>query len=162
MTDTSLPAAGFSTRRDLLGTGLAAVVVIVLPSCVWATPQEVARSITDTFGEHPFTEGRISLSVPALAETGNSVPVTVRVDSAMTAQERIRRLAIFAEANPRPKIAEVVFGPAAAEAHFTTNIRLSGTQRIVCVAEASDGTLMSAAHEVRVVVGACTTLDSRY
>jgi len=146
-------------RRQILA-GLAAITVIPLPA--FATPDEVAAAILATFGDRPMTEGPITIEAPPLAETGNSVPVTLRVDRPMAAADRILRLALFTERNPRPKVFEAAFGPAAAEAVVTTNIRLNGTQTILCVAEAADGSLIRAAQEIRVVVGACTTLEIQF
>lgn len=151
-------AISLSRREVLLG-----LVAVTLPLPVSATPAEVANAIEETFGETPIADSdEITLELPPLAESGNSVPLTVKVASPMTADDRISRLALFAEANPRPKICEIAFGPAAAEAQITTNIRLSSTQTVVCIAEKADGSLISARHEVRVAVGACTTLPGRY
>ena len=146
-------------RRDTL-LGLAAVLVLPLPAR--ATPADVVDSIAETFGDRPLREGAITLEAPPLAESGNSVPLTVSVESAMEGDDRVVRLALFAEENPRPKTCDVVFGPAAVEARLTTNIRLASTQSIVCVAEMADGSLIQARRAIRVVVGACTTLPGRY
>lgn len=144
------------SRRETL-LGLAATL---LPLPVSATPAEVAESITAVFGERPVEEGFIVLELPALAETGNSVPLTVRCEA--DAPGTVRRLAVFTETNPRPLACVVSFGPMAGEARITTNLRLASTQTIVCVAELDDGRLISSRQEVRVVVGACTTLPGRY
>jgi len=140
-------------RATILGIGC----VLVLPRPAAATPEEVRASIIETFGPGALAEGPIELELPPLAESGNSVPLTVRVP-----QGGVRRLALFTEQNPRPKACEAIFGPASAETSLTTNIRLASTQFVICVAEMSDGSLMTARHEVRVVVGACSTLPSRY
>lgn len=147
----------FSRRQTLLGLG-----ALILPLPVWATPAEVRERIAALFGPAPLIEGPITLDLPALAETGNSVPLTVQVDNEMTSTDRILRLALFAEENPRPVICEAAFGPRACRAELTTNIRLAATQSIICVAEHLDGQLLTARREVRVVVGACTTLPGRY
>lgn len=149
---------GRLTRRSTM-LGLAAVA---LPLPLRASPDEVRASIAALFGDRPMQEGPITMDLPALAETGNSVPIAVRIDSPMTEGDRILRLALFAEENPRPIICEANFGPAACEARLSTNIRLSATQSVVCVAEHSDGRLLARRQEVRVVVGACTTLPGRY
>ena len=145
-------------RRDTL-LGLA---VLFLPLPAEATPADVLKSISKTFGDRPIDEGAINLEAPPLAESGNSVPLTAWVESPMTGNDRVVRLVLFAEQNPRPKTCEVIFGPAAAEARLTTNIRLASTQSVVCVAEMADGRLIQARHAIRVIVGACTTLPGRY
>ncbi|MBW7920800.1 MAG: sulfur oxidation protein SoxY [Rubellimicrobium sp.] len=149
-------------RRLLAGAGgLAAIAVVPLPAA--ATPADAAAAITEAFGDdRPFTDGPIIIEAPALAETGNSVPITVRAERAMDAPDRITRMALFSENNPRAALFAVSFGPAAAEAAIATNIRLNGTQQIICVAETADGTLIRAIHEIRVVVSACTTLEAQF
>ncbi len=144
------------SRRETL-LGLAATF---LPLPASATPAEVAESIVAVFGERPVAEGPIVLELPALAETGNSVPLTVSCDPEATGP--VARLAVFTEMNPRPLACVVSFGPMAAEIRITTNLRLASTQAVVCVAELEDGSLISSRQEVRVVVGACTTLPGRY
>lgn len=144
------------SRRETL-LGLAATF---LPLPVSATPSEVANSIAAIFGDRPIAEGPIKLELPPLAETGNSVPLTVICET--QALGRVRRLAVFTEMNPRPLACLASFGPMAAEARITTNIRLASTQAVVCVAELEDGKLISSRQRVRVVVGACTTLPGRY
>lgn len=149
-------------RRSLLaGAGsLVALTVVALPAS--ATPADAAAAITDLFGDRPFSQGPVVIEAPPLAETGNSVPITVRVDRPVDDPDRITRLAIFSENNPRPSILEARFGPAAAEISVATNIRLNGTQQIICVAETAGGELYRAVHEIRVVVSACTTLEAQF
>lgn len=146
-------------RETLLG-----LAVLLLPLPVHATPAQVAESIVETFGRKPEDDGDrlITIEAPPLAESGNSVQITVAVNSPMTAEDRVMRLAVFAEENPRPKTCEVVFGPAAAEARLITNIRLAATQSIVCVAEMADGRVIEARRAIKVIVGACTVLPGRY
>ena len=149
-------------RRSLLtGAGsLVALTVVGLPAS--AAPEDAAAAITELFGDRPVSEGPVVIEAPPLAETGNSVPITVRVDRPAAAPDRVTRLAIVSENNPRPSILEARFGPAAAEISLTTNIRLNGTQQIICVAETATGELYRAVHEIRVVVSACTTLEAQF
>lgn len=159
---TQIPAPFKATRRDAVGLALGALSVAVLPSTAQATPEEVTASVAETFGAGAIADGRIIITVPKLAETGNSVPLTVAVESPMTEADHVRRIAVFAEQNPRPKVCEVFLSPASGVAEIETNIRLSGTQEILVVAEMSDGSLWKARQQVRVVVGACSTLSARF
>lgn len=149
-------------RRELFAGSVMLAVAMLLPRVGVATPSDVAQSIDETFGIRPHEPGPVTITIPPLAETGNSVPLTATVDNPMTETNRILRLALFAENNPRPKLAEARFGPMAAQAVLSTNIRLNGSQKVICIAERSDGILLRAEAEVRVVVGACTTLNARY
>jgi len=151
------------TDRRMILRGMAGLAALsVLPIRAAATPEMVAAAIADAFGTNDIPPGPITLTVPPLAESGNAVPITAQADSPMTADDRILRLALFSESNPRPKLVEVRFGPAAAQAIVTTNIRLNGTQTVTCIAETADGRLFRADQIVRVVVGACTTLELRF
>lgn len=155
------PLLTFS-RRKLGALSVSGVAALAMPRAVQAAPADVDQSITATFGNAPIQDGRIALTVPKLAESGNSVPITVAVESPMTEADHVTRIAVFAEQNPLPKIVEAHLSPASGVAVMETNIRLSGTQGVVAVAEMSDGSLWRARHEIKVVVGACTVLPARY
>jgi sulfur-oxidizing protein SoxY len=101
------------------------------------------------------TPGRVRFGVPPLVENGNSVPVTVTVDSPMTAAEHVRRIAIFNERNPQPNVIVAHLGPRAGRAILSTRMRLATSQRVVAVAELSDGTFWSDSVEVVVTLAAC-------
>lgn len=148
------------TRRGLLAGLGATLTVVSMP--VLAADDDTAAAIKAAFGINPRTTGKVQLTLPPLAENGNVVPLTVTVDSPMSATGYVKRVAIFANRNPRPLIASFMFGPKAAKAVFSTNMRLSGTQDVIGIAEMSDGTLYQAQVRVMVTVGACDTLSIRY
>jgi sulfur-oxidizing protein SoxY len=103
----------------------------------------------------PIREGRVTLDVPRLAESGNSVPLKVVVASPMTAADHVTRIHILSEQNPIARIATFRLGPRAGRAEVATNIRLATTQNIHAIAEMSDGSLWEAASEVVVLLAAC-------
>jgi sulfur-oxidizing protein SoxY len=149
-------------RREALlalGTG---VLIAVVPLPGLASDAETADAIRLLYGERMLNPGRVTLKLPALAESGNSVPLTLDVDSPMSGQDRVMRASIFASRNPRPLVATVLFGPRAGRATFSTNIRLSGTQDVIAIAELSDQTLWTAQVRVLVTVGACDVLQMRF
>ena len=148
------------TRRGLLAGLSATLTLVAMP--VLAADDDTAAAIKAAFGINPRTTGKVQLTLPPLAENGNVVPLTVTVDSPMTASDYVKRVAVFANRNPRPLIANFVFGPKAAKSVFSTNMRLSGTQDVIGIAEMSDGTLYQAQVRVMVTVGACDTLSIRY
>lgn len=100
--------------------------------------------------------GRVHLDIPKLADNGNSVPLTITVDSPMTDTDRVVAIHVYSERNPRPRIALIELGPDAGRAELATRIRLAGTQRIVAVAQMADGSLWAEAAEVIVTQSACT------
>ena len=75
-----------------------------------------------------------------LVENGNSVAVEVTVESPMTLDAHVKAIHVFNEKNPQPNVASVHLGPRAGRASLATRARLADSQRIVAVAELSDGT----------------------
>jgi sulfur-oxidizing protein SoxY len=100
-------------------------------------------------------ESRVKLEIPFLAENGHLVPLTVTVDSPMTAADHVRTLYLLSEKNPRPVIAKIGMSPASGRAALTTRIRLSGAQHVVALAQMSDGSFWAAAADVIVTETAC-------
>ena len=100
--------------------------------------------------------GRVRLELPKIADTGYSVPMTVRVDSPMTPGHYVRAIHLIAEKNPIRDMASFQLGPHSARAEVGSNIRLNGSQRVVAIAELSDGTFWSDAATIEVREAACT------
>ena len=100
--------------------------------------------------------GRVTLELPLIADTGFSVPMTVRVESPMTEHDYVKTILLLADRNPVRDVCWFYLGPRAVRAEVASRIRLNGTQRVVAIAELSDGTFWSAAREVEVREAACT------
>ena len=100
--------------------------------------------------------GRVRLELPKIADTGYSVPMTVRVESPMTPASHVRGIHLIAERNPMRDMASFQLGPHSARAEVSSNIRLNGSQRVVAIAELSDGTFWSDAAFIEVREAACT------
>ncbi|MFK7913062.1 MAG: thiosulfate oxidation carrier protein SoxY [Pseudomonadales bacterium] len=149
-------AASQNSRRALLKGVGAAWIVTTLPSMAAATPASMQQAIIDRYGSGKIQPGKVTLKVPALAENGNSVAVTVTVDSPMQGNERVRNLTLFAVANPLPVVTELQFGPLAARAEASFRVRLADTQRLLAVAQMQDGTLWSGSATTIVTLAACT------
>jgi sulfur-oxidizing protein SoxY len=143
-----------------LGSGL--VLIALSPVRSQANDAETVSAIRELFGDARPQTGRITLSLPSLAESGNSVPLTVSIDSPMTESDHVRRVCLFANRNPRPLIATMIFGPNAGKAAFSINMRLSGTQDVIAMAQMRDGTLWTEQARVMVTIGACDSLQMRY
>lgn len=103
----------------------------------------------------PVNEGRVKLVMPRLADNGHSVPLKVSVDSPMSASDHVRSVTLLSERNPRPVMATFHLNPRAGRAELSTRVRLNGTQRVVALAELSDGSFWSASAEVEVTESAC-------
>ncbi|NNG03889.1 MAG: thiosulfate oxidation carrier protein SoxY [Inquilinus sp.] len=147
------------TRREILrfaGIGLiAAAAVPLAPGRASATADDVSAIVAERFGGAEPKEGRIDLVLPEIAENGNTVPVSVRIDSPMTTNDYVKSVSIFAEGNPLPEVATFRFTPRSGVAEASTRMRLAGTQNVVAVAQMSDGSVYMAKKEVKVTIGGC-------
>jgi sulfur-oxidizing protein SoxY len=85
------------------------------------------------------------------------VPVTVVVDSPMTAERHVPAIHLVATRNPTPGIASFRLTPASGKAQVSMRIRLAEKQTLLVFAEHSDGTINRAAAEIKVSVGGCLT-----
>jgi sulfur-oxidizing protein SoxY len=124
-------------------------------------PDEFQQAWHEALGEGKPRPGRIFLELPALAESGNAVPLTVRVESPMNEHDFARRLVLFAPFNPHPRLCTLHWTPWSGRAEFTTKIRLARSQEVIAVAELSDGSLWQATQPVTVTIGACESLGFR-
>ena len=143
-----------TSRREILAAGAGALALIIARPA-WATPESMAAAIKAFVGEAEVREGRVTLEIPPLVENGNSVPLTVKVDSPMTVQDYVRRIAVFNERNPQPNVALFYLTPRAGRALVSTRIRLGDSQNIVAIAQLSDGTFWSDKAELIVTLPAC-------
>lgn len=142
------------TRRQIMlaSTGLAASVVM-RPAL--ATSDELAAAVAAYAGGQKVTPGKVKLDVAELVENGNVVPITVLVDSPMTAASHVKAIAVFNEKNPQREVVKFTLGPRYGKASVSTRIRLATTQKLVAVAQMSDGTFWSHTVDVIVTLAAC-------
>ena len=143
------------SRRQLLVASTIGVGLATLPRYVWATPDEVQQKLIEQFGNKPVQEGRVKVTVPPISENGFSVPMTVEVESPMSDEDFVKRIGVYAEKNPLPNVANFDFGPQAGLAKVSTRIRMADSQRIIAVAEMSDGSLWSGYTFSIVTLAAC-------
>jgi sulfur-oxidizing protein SoxY len=143
-----------ATRRQFLaaagGVGLA---LAVRPA--EATPASMKQAIRQVVGEATVKRGKIKLELPPLVENGNSVAMSVTVDSPMTAKDHVKAIHVFTEKNPQPNIISVQLGPRAGKADIQTRVRLADTQSVVAICELSDGSFWSESVDVIITLGAC-------
>ena len=136
----------------LLGAG-AVAVIRVAPAR--ATPASMQEAIRNVVGEAPVGKGKVRIDVPALVDNGNTVPLTVEVESPMTASDYVKAIHVFNELNPLPNVLSAHLGPRAGRARLATRFRLADTQTVVAIAELSDGSFWSASADVVVTLQAC-------
>jgi sulfur-oxidizing protein SoxY len=149
-----------STRRHFLkATGsvaLAGAITRVTLRPADATPAMLNSAIRNVVGEASLRTGRVKLDVPPLVENGNTVPMTVSVTSPMSADDYVRSIHVFNEKNPQPYIGNFHLGPYSGRAQVSTRIRLADSQKVVAIAQMSDGSFWSASIDVVVTLAACT------
>lgn len=140
-------------RRTLLGAGVALPIIAWLPRRVHGA--DAQQVIAELLGDATPQRGKLTLDLPRVAENGNSVALTVNVDSPMSETDYVARIAIVAEKNPRPLVLDMRLMPAMGRAQIGTRIRLAGTQRVQGLAQLSDGSWWTAEQEVAVTNSAC-------
>jgi sulfur-oxidizing protein SoxY len=138
-------------RRALLASGL------LLPAWARAEGDDngFAAAIASVLGGREAGSGAIKFSTPAIAENGNTVPIAIEVEGRFSAERYVKAIHVFAEDNPAPEVISFVFTPASGRAKVATRIRLARTQRVVALAEWSDGRVFEAINEVKVTIGGC-------
>ena len=143
------------TRRRILlvaaGAGLASFV-----PAAGATEAAMAEAIRDLIGEAPLEPGKVKLELPSIVENGNTVPLTVSVESPMTQADHVESIHIFNQKNPQPYVAVFHLGPRAGKAGVATRIRLADSQRVTAIARLADGSFWSDSAEIIVTLAACT------
>jgi sulfur-oxidizing protein SoxY len=143
-------------RRHLLAAGMALVVA----GPVLATPEEMRAAINAFAAGMPVHPGKVTLEVSTLVDNGNAVPLTVRVDSPMSAADHVTAIAIFNEKNPQTDVATFTLGARAGKAEVSTRIRMATSQKLVAVARMSDGSFWSGGADVLVTLAACIEVES--
>jgi sulfur-oxidizing protein SoxY len=152
-----------TTRRQVLaGAGALAggLALPVLPAPpaqaqLAANPAAFAQAMRKLVGETKVSPGKVKLDIPPLSENGNSVTMTVTVDSPMTPDNYVKAIHVFAEKNPQPNVISVKLGPRAGLPTIQTRIRLSDSQDIIAIAELSDGSFWRDSASVIITLGAC-------
>jgi predicted secreted protein len=90
-----------STRRLVLlasaGLGLAPFARLAT-----ATPAAMDEAIRALVGTARVQRGKVKLELPPIVENGNTVPLTVTVDSPMSEADHVTGIHIFNEKNPSP------------------------------------------------------------
>ena len=142
------------TRRlVLLAAAGIGVSRLVRPAA--ATPAAMEEAIRALVGEATVEHGKVKLELPPIVENGNTVPLTVTVDSPMNEADHVSGIHIFNEKNPQPYVISAKLGPRAGQGRLATRMRLADSQKVIAVAEMSDGTFWSDSADVIVTLAAC-------
>jgi sulfur-oxidizing protein SoxY len=116
----------------------------------------MAEAIRGVIGESEAQRGKVKLELPPIVENGNTVSLTVSVESPMSEADHVESIHIFNQKNPQPYVATFNLGPRAGKARVSIRIRLADSQRVVAIARLSDGSFWSDSVDVIVTLAACT------
>ena len=147
------------SRRRVLALGAGAAGILAATPSVLAQGDELAAAVAAYTQGAPLKAGRVKLGIEKLVDNGNAVPVTVTVDSPMSAADHVTGIAIFNEKNPQRDVARFKLGPRSGKAVVATRIRLATSQKLVAVARMSDGSAWTDTVDVVVVLAACLEGD---
>ena len=141
-------------RREVLALGAAlAGSVLVRPASAQA--DDLAAAIAAFTGGATVRPGRVTMEIAKLVDNGNVVPLSVTVDSPMTANDHVKAIHVFTEKNPQPNVISAKLGPRAGKAEIQTRVRLADTETVVAICEMSDGSFWSNTVDVIITLGAC-------
>jgi sulfur-oxidizing protein SoxY len=143
------------SRRQALSLGACAAGLAMLGTWPARATNDAEDAIRKFTGGKAPTQGRVKLDLPEIAENGNTVPMTVMVESPMTEQSHVTDVLILADGNPRSGVATFHFTPASGVAEANTRIRLAATQNVTAIAKMSDGSFFAASKQVKVTIGGC-------
>ena len=143
-------------RQAIVSVGALAAITTALAGRRAAADLPAMQAwMQEILGERSAQEGRIVLDLPEIAENGNTVPLTIEVDSPMTEDDHVEAVHVMTERNPDPEVATFHFSPRNGRAVVSTRIRLSESQTVHALAEMSDGSVYTAARNVEVTIGGC-------
>lgn len=148
-----------SRRRFLIDTaalaGAAGIGLALATEPAAATPASMRAAIRRVIGEAPVNKGRVKIDLPPLIENGNAVPLTLTCESPMTDDNHVKAIHVFTEKNPQPNVISIRLGPRAGRATVATRMRLADSQKVVAIAQMSDGSFWSDELDVVVTLAAC-------
>ena len=142
-------------RRRLLQTGGALALVPWLPALAAVDELPQIPALADFLAGRTARVARVRLTLPELADNGQTVPMKVAVDGPFAPGPRVSAINLFAESNPVPEMAAFGFPAPVERVEVESRVRLAASQRIVAVATMSDGALYAAAAEVIVTIAGC-------
>ncbi|HSF65722.1 MAG TPA: thiosulfate oxidation carrier protein SoxY [Paracoccaceae bacterium] len=151
------------TRRRFLATAAAGGLALPFAARAQVTDLEgfdpiwrgTEMAVDHFFPRATFERSGIHLDLPQHADTGSSVPMTLRIDAAMTPEDYPVVVHVLADGNPSPHVLSAWFTPACGRAELSTRIRLETTQTVTAVAQMSDGRHLRVDRDISVAFGAC-------
>src|SRR5262245_30317377 len=99
-------------RRQVLVGSLGAVAAAAWIGVGPARASNDAADLIKEFtGGKSAAAGKVKIDMPEIAENGNTVPMTIIVESPMTEQSYVQDVLVVADGNPRGGVATFHFNP---------------------------------------------------
>ena len=147
------------SRRTVLAGSCGTLFCGVIPATAVELSSSMKNAILDQFGKIPeIDNSSVKITIPTINENGNSVPVTIDVDTPMTQDNFIKRVSMFSERNPIPGIVDFYLSPNSGIARVSTRVRLAGSQTLMAVAESNNKQLIAGTAETIVTLAACIVM----
>jgi sulfur-oxidizing protein SoxY len=144
------------SRRQAFALGGGFVALTLVPMAADAqVSNDAAQWIAKFTGGKEAAKGKISLDLPEIAENGNTVPLSLSVESPMTAESYVKEVMLVADGNPNAGVATLTFTALSGKAEASIRIRLAATQNVIAIAKMSDGSLFTEQKTVKVTIGGC-------
>lgn len=126
---------------------------------LFVPPERLSAHFAELFGNRAIAKRGVTLSLPALAENGNSVALGLNIDNRST-ESSVEHVYVFAEKNPLPDVARFRLSPQqtitdSAITELALRIRLADSQQIIAVAETQTGMLYAGVASIIVTLAAC-------
>jgi sulfur-oxidizing protein SoxY len=139
-------------RRDFLA-GLAGG--LAFPGAALAQVDPLDPLVWVVTNGAPVKQGKVAVTLPQLADNGNSVPIRITVESPMTEADHVKSIHLYSEKNPVRNMANFYLGPRAGKAEINSRVRLAGSQKVTAVAKLSDGSFWYDTASIVVTLSAC-------
>ena len=143
------------TRRGLIQGLVVAGGVLLLPIRLFASTSSAFEAdsaddvLRELFGATATEQSdAITLKVPAIAENGAVVPVTVSTDL-----EGVKSISLLIDGNPNPLSATFAISPDAF-ADISTRVKVGESSLIRAIVETTNG-VFSTSKEIKVTIGGC-------
>lgn len=145
-------------RRQFVVGACAAAAIMALFRSIPAsaeTPAEFDAAFKKIVGDAETGDAGVEITLPEIAENGNTVPFSVAVESPMTKEDYIKTVHLLSSGNPQATVAAFHFTPLSGVAAVSGRMRLAKTQDVVAVAELSNGKFLVGRKLVKVTIGGC-------
>ncbi len=143
-------------RSFVLGASAAAAFAALMPvGSAPASAKAWQDFLKEAIGDSTPVEGKVKMSLPEIAENGNTVPYKVTVESPMTDADYVKNIYVYAPGNPGPQVIVARLTPSSGKAYLKSRMRLAKTQEVVAVAQMSDGKVYVGKTNVKVTIGGC-------